>query len=503
MRLLITLICILNTVNVFAQKDAFTNEINTKNGLIYFKGEPLSGTLYEYNEQGNTSCYCTLKASYKNGKQNGLSQKWYVGGNKKSIANYKNNKIEEKYSSWDGAGNKQSEHIYSNGQIIIYNDYYVNGELRINKKYSKSPYELIFEKTNHEDGTKKSETAYKNNNITEDKRYYASGNLNYHLKNKDGKLHGTYIMNYENGTPHKLITYNLGKEETKTVYDTAGKVMSSIIAVSNSKLREHLYYDQENPQNQIKGYYNKNGVKDSIWIVYDNNRNTLNQKKYNNGVLISEGDFKNNKKNGLWKEYLSDGYSQKNTLYNVGLKKESKTFNKRHLLWNQFDKTDEILILQYQNIDGTKENIVLTIDRAMTSNKRERSILEFAERELMDRTSRIYKTSLDDDALLSKKIKLSNIKFTYTKESVLNPVTKKTVLTYNGYIHLKLTMKNADNEVLFSKNYKFNQSKKLLTALLNTAISTYDTDKESAFNSALKAIRFKKLLRKHFPELKN
>ena len=81
---------------------------------------------------------------YKDGKRNGLLNRWYENGQKKSEANYKDGKEDGQMNTWYENGHKRGETIFkdgkANGLTIIYN----------------------------EDGTEKSRRTYKNGERVKD-----------------------------------------------------------------------------------------------------------------------------------------------------------------------------------------------------------------------------------------------------------------------------------------------------------------------------------------------
>lgn len=111
--ILFVLIFLFNTLIVKAEREVKKEEIELKNGIIYFKGEENSynGIVKENYPNGK------LKESLivENGKVNGNVKVYYENGNLKYNTPYKNNKKEgiEKIYSLDGK--LEMEVPYKNG----------------------------------------------------------------------------------------------------------------------------------------------------------------------------------------------------------------------------------------------------------------------------------------------------------------------------------------------------------------------------------------------------
>ncbi len=474
---LIHILFILFIINSsFAQIDVFEDEVLHKNKLVYYQNIPLTGTLYSIDEIDiNNACQCVLKETYKNGKLNGLKQEWYTTGNRKYEGYFIDGKKNENHIFWSKDGKPNLKEKYSNGRLIEREKYYLSGNLKSLTKYSLiNDNEKIYEKKLYENGTVLTEINYKNN-----------------LKD------GFFIENFANGNPNKKIKYSKDIIVEKYLYNQEGKLIESLEQVKNRKLfiSTKMF---DNQQIKEKGYYTKDYKKDSIWITFNEQGEKQIENKYISGRLVGEGKYKNNKKDGLWKLFINNGKTQKNTWYEKGIISREKTFNIDHLYSNNYTDSDDVLLLEYKDANGKKENITLTSDVPFTKDRQNQYILGAIANSFLTKMKVITKESINESTTIDKKIHISNIKIRYTTANVYGNITKEYFTTYNAFISFDLKMKNIDGKLLFSKSYEFNRSNKILNSILNAAVQTYAKTKNDAFFSALKSIKFKSLFKKYF-----
>jgi antitoxin component YwqK of YwqJK toxin-antitoxin module len=106
------------------------------------------------------------KIRYKNGKLDGLHERWYGDGKMRSKETYKNGKLNGSYEAW-----------YSNG-ILLSKRTYIN---------------------DREEGLSE--------------RWYDNGQLWKKVNYKNGKQDGLSERWYENGKPHQKVNYKNGKQD--------------------------------------------------------------------------------------------------------------------------------------------------------------------------------------------------------------------------------------------------------------------------------------------------
>ncbi len=459
---------------IFSQNAALTTDVINQNGLVYYKGSPFSGELYEYNESAKAACNCTMKTIYKNGRINGKYESWYVSGGKSFTGSFLMGEKTGIHNFWTSNGNKMLEQHYLNDNLIEEKKYSYNGQLTSHIKYNpENSSELIYEKFVFDNGVIKEET---------------------HFKNK--LKHGSYLKNYATGKAHKKIKYENGNEIEKYIYDINGLLVETLSQPINSDYFETKKF--ENGKLILKGYYSKNLKKDSVWTTFDNQNNKLKEVVYVSGKKIREGKYKNNLKEGIWRFYLEDGISQKNITYKSGIETKTKTFKVNHLFSNHFNSYDYVALLEFKNAKGRKENITLTSDQPFTKSTTNKYILGAIARAFLERMRLVNNNEINENTLISKKIHVSNIRVTYTSSNIKNKYGDGYITTYDAFIHFNLVMKDAGNNKIFSKSYKINRSGKLLNSILNNAAQTFSRTQNAAFISALKGIKFKKFFKKYF-----
>ena len=119
-------------------KEVTKDDITYRNQLVFYKGEPYTGIVYDYFEDGKTH---RSAISFKNGKLNGKTLEWFESGQLKGEGNAIDGIAEGKSIYWYENGNKMGEENYHK-----------------NKKHGKF---TIW----YEDGNMKSETSYINDKV--------------------------------------------------------------------------------------------------------------------------------------------------------------------------------------------------------------------------------------------------------------------------------------------------------------------------------------------------
>jgi len=526
MKKIITLIFLFQLLTVFAQDDAFTDEVVTNNGLIYFGDKTFTGLLFSSQDNIPNNCDCTLKAKYSNGKINGLKEEWYVSGEKKFKGSYIQAKKNGTHIFWNTKGSKKLEEIYIRDKLIESKKYFSTGNLEFIKKYSSTNFnEKVYTKIMYEDNKTQEESHFKNNYLLDRKKYYSNGNLKSHIKHNPNKLSetiyekflfengvvqkeshfknnvkdGNYLENFANGKAYKKIKYHKGNQVEKIIYRGNGSIKESLLPTKDPNYLESIQYF-ENEKIELKGYFSENFKKDSVWTRFDKMGYKLHEQAYLLGRLTREGKYKNNQKDGIWKHYMQDDVTQKNITYQSGKEIKTYTFNVNHLFYNNYKSSDDVALFEFIKKNGDKENIAMTSDTPFTQDSSNKRILGTIAIKLLEQMRMVQGSAINENTTISKKIHITNMNVKYTSTSVLGHLTNEYFTTYDAYIYFNLMMVDVDGKKLFSKSYKFNKSGKLLNSLLNAAVQTYATTKNKALVSALKSIKFKKLLKKHFPK---
>ncbi len=94
-------------------RQIITSKLEPRNGLAYEPGqtEPFTGIFLEKWSNGNNK----REFHFKNGVQDGKTNRWYENGQKSSEGNRKKGKPHGRQRSWNEMGRKEGEFNYKNG----------------------------------------------------------------------------------------------------------------------------------------------------------------------------------------------------------------------------------------------------------------------------------------------------------------------------------------------------------------------------------------------------
>jgi len=275
------------------------------NGKVRSEGKYFLGLLDStwnfFDSLGNK----ILEISYKNGVKNGVKRSY----GKKLILeeNYKDGVLDgyfcEKY--YNGKTRKCISVVDGrfNGNVIVYDS---NGNVISFEVYKKGIL-ILREDINGFD--------LNHNKHGKWKEFYSNGNVKSEIEYYHGKKHGYYKLYDKNGNLLKVEMY----------------VNDSLVANDKSVKTHQIIRDYYfNGKIKIEGSY-YNGIPDGIRREYDTSGNVVKSyvfdmgmltfegiidfygrkqgycKEYDNGILIAEGKYVNDKKVGEWKFYNSEG----------------------------------------------------------------------------------------------------------------------------------------------------------------------------------------------------
>ena len=234
---------------------------------------------------------------------------------------------------------------YDKGQIEFITRYYPSGNVKelgpVNTDKNKDGlwktyYDL--DKRYYEDRLLKSEEFFIDNILVIDglhKTYYSDGTLKSEESRKDYLKDGTWKTFHSNGVLNEYINYK--KDELHGSFKTYNKKGTLIgeetyeNGVLNGPYQKFFYPSGSTPKIQEKGEF-KNGIKYGNWEYYDSISYTIwysetRFKKVNKHVMIKEGPYLDEKKNGVWTyhSYTDCGYNgcnrgKKTITYNNNIK---------------------------------------------------------------------------------------------------------------------------------------------------------------------------------------
>jgi len=176
-----------------------------------------------------------------------------------------------------------SRYFYNNG-ILAGEDYYNKGKFISSKCWD--PYGIVIE------------CKLENGHF---KIYYESGNLQMEGFKIDGEWHGIIKMYYENGNLLGEMTYIKGvKYGTSKFYYENGTMKLE----TNDNGEKVLRYPNGNIEHEGQL---KSGLATGLWKYY-----------YENGKIQYEGNWKDDKEDGLWREFDESGNFVGEFRYNNG-----------------------------------------------------------------------------------------------------------------------------------------------------------------------------------------
>ena len=283
--------------------------------------------------------------TYKNGKSEGKNLLFFENGKKYIESNVKNDDFDGEYNAYSEDGALLEKKFYKNGKLdgsyesyfplgstikefdVPYKkgevegdaiEYYATGEIYlttpfiqtkrngVEKKYN-TLNKLISEigyKENELDGVYK--RFYPNGNVWEEgasvggyfngpwKIYYPDSSINEDFTYNNGKIQGNYKNYNQDGTLHFEYEYKKDEIIEYTFYNRAGDVISN-----ERKKGGEFFYTSYTPEGikTSEGLYDISGGKTGNWKFYSPE----------NGSLLSDGDYEENKNIGTYKDYYSNG----------------------------------------------------------------------------------------------------------------------------------------------------------------------------------------------------
>ena len=343
----------LSSYSINAQQAAFESEVSHQNGLVYFKGKPLTGKLFSDDDNIPNKCECTLEAQYKKGLLNGYKRTYYKNGKLKFSGKYIMGVKNGTHTYYYSNGKKKLVEKYIKGSLVEKRRYYKNGKLQ--KKETFENGKVISSTIYNRDGSpKNSET-----------------NTNYATKDtsQSTKVSPTSksIDNSKNKTFFVIKNKPRTTETQKTQIDEVRSYNTEPSGHPSDGLQKSFYTNGQ--PKRISFYKDGLPVKDSLF--YETGYLKL-VKKFSDGELIhvenyypenileKEENYLNNKKHGLQTYNYPNGQVQKIETYEYGqlthsekfnekgqlLKEENYKFGKKHGTQKQYDDTGKLVELK-------------------------------------------------------------------------------------------------------------------------------------------------------------
>ncbi|WP_170299266.1 toxin-antitoxin system YwqK family antitoxin [Larkinella terrae] len=114
--------------------DAATVRIQTREGITYAGGKPISGVLFEKDSQGDT----TFRVSFLDGKEDGVARFFYPGNRLREERFFVNGWKEGVHRGWYENGRRRFEYHFQNDLFDgSYQEWFPNGKPFRNMHYEK------------------------------------------------------------------------------------------------------------------------------------------------------------------------------------------------------------------------------------------------------------------------------------------------------------------------------------------------------------------------------
>ena len=286
-----------------------------KETAVYNNGN-LEGENLQFFEDGRKS----IIASYSEGKLNGSYSVYNNNGALLQRKFWKEGKLDGPYKSYFPVGEESLEFdvIYKDHEVLgVVKEFYANGNIYAETEY-KGGVKSGSEKKYHANGTIYSnieyandlldgsyKTYYSNGKLEQEgqsvegafdgawKSYYFDGTLQSTFNYKDDKFIGDYIFYDTDGLVNYKYEYRRGEIIAYEFYDKKGKIIKEA-----RKKGGEFYYEGFSPYGNrtANGLYDITGGKEGLWKFYTPN-----------GVIYSEGEYKENKVQGTLKNFYQNG----------------------------------------------------------------------------------------------------------------------------------------------------------------------------------------------------
>lgn len=323
--------------------------ISTGEGAFDKEGKR-TGFWIWFNDKGGIK----ENANYSNGSLEGENQTFFDNGRLRYVANYQNDELNGEHLVYNKYGALLEKKFFNNGELegtyrsnfpvgevlkefdIVYRnglveeiayEYYANANLFSEmhfkggeqngpeKRYNRNgglSYEVNFQAnqpvgtytTYHLNGNVSERSAYKNG-LFEGlyEVFYPDGTLSSAGNLKEGLYQGVFKFYDRDGKLHYEYDYKNGEIIAYRYFDKAGEILAS----GKRKGRE-FYYRSYAPYGEVtaEGLYDISGGKKGPWKFYSNS-----------GVLTGQGEYSEDKANGIYTAYYETGEKLSEATYKL------------------------------------------------------------------------------------------------------------------------------------------------------------------------------------------
>lgn len=273
------------------------DQVGDTTDKISYLGGKKNGYYYKYGKDPVKGLYISSKELFAGDKKEGTGFTYYPDGKVFQTITYNGNKKEGLSKEFDKEGNIIT--------LLEYNNDFLVTREKINRKDSKGLKQGDW-KEFFSSGGIKSESSYKDDL------------LNGYFKEYDNRGRLILTMLYEKGAVVKSNVEDEDDIEIENRYNSDGKLIYSGPKRKDIPVGIHREYNKDGKI--LNSFiYNDNGIKISEGVVDESGNKNGKWKDFNQeGILIAEGQYSDNRKSGNWKYYGQGKKLEQTGSYNNG-----------------------------------------------------------------------------------------------------------------------------------------------------------------------------------------
>lgn len=480
---------------VILSKTLYFSNGNIRKKETYANGTILTSTLYNkdgskkgsntinlptqnnvLNSSGNTTPYVTTPTTQGDGTvnnttfllpQQGLQKTFYPNGKIKRIKFHKNGLLVKDSLFYDNA----TLHItkkYEDGELVHAEEYLKNNKLLKEENFKNNKKNGI-QRKNFETGITNFIENYENGELVHKEIYNESSTLLKEENYKFGKKNGIQKEFDSDGNVILLQEYTMNVLTKTEKLTSKGKEITTINNIAKTK--------QYNTQNKLISLSFKDikiNKKDSIWILYNPITNFKTEETaYIKGFKTRYGEYKDNKRDGVWYFYWQNKKGETLKWYVNGTLTKTKKYTYSKQLKNNFKDGDVVFNYKTSTKETGNNYIILR-----NFKNEENAYIKRAKQTLHNVFSNhfIRLQNIDDveneELYTIEKIENLAYKFNQKKEG-----SKKVV----AYINVTIETKNVKTD----KTTKESITKSPINSEHTKLNSLYTKDKEDAYKQTL------------------
>lgn len=306
--------------------EADIRETKHYNGIrktqVAYKNEKPHGEFKRWTSHGDLA----ESGIYKNGLREGEWTEWFTDGKVLSRGNYENGKKEGIWKGFFHDGKIAWEHEFKNDEPAgIWTEFYASGNLKEKSSCFKNT-EKGTRKIFGENGKKEFEENCRHGILHgEQKKYYPGGALESVSHYRDGTLEGSAELFRASGELWRKSFYHLGiRESLWTYYAKDGSVEKTSIFKNGNGI---AYGELGNQGIDAETTFVNNRIQDTLHYtlperklkfeeIWQNDEKVKLIARYAKGNrLATEGNFKNGKRNGFWRNWYANGKLKDSLFY--------------------------------------------------------------------------------------------------------------------------------------------------------------------------------------------